>query len=181
MTTSIKTCRECGETKPLSDYYKHTQMADGHLNKCKTCVKARVKTHRYDNLDRIRSYDRNRPNKEVRVQLCKERRIAKKQEDPEKFNSIERERTRKFRQANRDKYDAHRAVANALKHGKLIKPNKCSKCPATENIQGHHWSYLEEHWLDVEWLCVKCHAEEHTRLNKLKRKQKSNRFNKEEI
>ena len=34
-----KTCFKCNTEKPLSDYYKHTKMGDGHLGKCKECTK----------------------------------------------------------------------------------------------------------------------------------------------
>lgn len=34
----VKRCFCCGIEKDLNDFYKHKQMADGHLNKCKKCV-----------------------------------------------------------------------------------------------------------------------------------------------
>lgn len=44
--SSSKTCRICGQTKPLDQFYKMAGMRDGHRNECKSCNLA-AKRRRY--------------------------------------------------------------------------------------------------------------------------------------
>ena len=69
----------------------------------------------------------------------------------------------------RDQGLAHAAVSRVVKSGKLIKPNTCSKCGESfpkRLIEGHHHlGYSKENWLDVMWLCPKCHDKDDKRIS----------------
>lgn len=56
------------------------------------------------------------------------------------------------------KVAAHSAVDTAKDSGALT-PQPCERCGATEDIHAHHADYSKP--LEVEWLCRRCHKQEH--------------------
>lgn len=128
-----KECFKCGKTKPLVDFYKHKDMADGHLNKCKDCGKSDVRSNRQKNVEYYRDYDRNRGSRQGKEYLSS------------------------YRERYPNKYKAHSTVSNAVRDGKLTK-NPCEKC-GEEPVHGHHDDYLKP--LEVRWLCPVCHKAWH--------------------
>lgn len=146
-----KRCKDCGEEKPLEGFYAHSRMADGFLNKCKECVKARVAKHRSENLDQIRSYDRSRGTQEHRIAARKA--YAKTDSGKE----AHRKGNRKWSSQNKHKRRAHLYVARALMAGKL-KRQACYVC-GDEVTEAHHEDYSKP--LDVLWLCDGHHKEIH--------------------
>lgn len=136
MSDAVKGCTECGRELPLADFYAHKAMRDGHLSKCKDCVKARVRRYRQDNLDRVREYDRQRSSLPHRV--------AKRKEI---MNSQPPERQK-----------ARYAVSNAVRDGRLQK-RPCAFCGSEKDLEAHHHDYTKP--LDVTWLCTACHRKFH--------------------
>ena len=131
-----KECFKCGETKPLACFYKHKQMADGHLNKCKDCNKKDVRENRKRNIDYYREYDRARGARQTS------------------------EYHRSYRNEFPMKYAAHNWVSNAVRDGRLKKPSKCEECGHDNNrIHGHHDDYGKP--MIVRWLCPACHKAWH--------------------
>jgi hypothetical protein len=60
VSASIKACFKCGATRPLTEFYRHPQMADGHLNKCVECTRTDVRENRKARVNYYREYDRQR-------------------------------------------------------------------------------------------------------------------------
>lgn len=136
----MKTCFKCNVEKELKEFYKHSQMKDGHLNKCKKCTKKDVKVNYDKNIDYYRSYEKT------------EKRILSKRKRAKGY-------TKKYKEKNPKKRQAHIIVGNSIRSGALIRPNICSECERTQNIQAHHDDYNKP--LEVRWLCSRCHIKWH--------------------
>lgn len=156
-----KVCFKCGgDPQPLSNFYKHAGMADGHLNKCKKCTQKDVKKRYYDKPEQIREYERKRHQTDHRKEyIAKHRPVYKQTKD---FKESVKKSHRKYRKENPDKYKAHTTLNNAVRDGRLDK-EPCGIC-GDINSQAHHEDYSKP--LDVIWLCDKHHKEKHKQLKK---------------
>lgn len=146
----MKTCFKCNTLKPLSEFYVHRQMADGHLGKCKSCTKADT-AHRAEMLsqDPVWAWKEAERN---RAKAKRQRESGRLKYDPiTKSASI-----RRYRQRFPEKHAAHNAVANAIRTG-AIKREPCCKCG--RKAHAHHDHYSKP--LDVMWLCPEHHALRH--------------------
>ena len=57
---AFKKCFKCGLSKKLNDFYKHPQMTDGRVNKCKECNKKDVRSNFKKNKEHYKQYDMKR-------------------------------------------------------------------------------------------------------------------------
>ena len=61
---------------------------------------------------------------------------------------------------------ARRAVQTLVKRGLLVR-FPCKECNSEIKTEGHHYlGYAKENWLNIVWLCPRCHYDEHERLRK---------------
>jgi hypothetical protein len=135
----MKNCFKCQQNKPLEQFYKHPQMSDGHLNKCKSCTKEDVS----------KNY---RERKEYYVEFYRER-----EHRPERKKQRADHR-RQYRKRYPEKKRAHAAVNNAIRDKRLFR-QPCEVCGTTKGVEGHHEDYNQP--LKVRWLCFADHRAEH--------------------
>lgn len=136
----MKTCFKCRCAKPLDQFYKHAQMGDGHLNKCKDCTKNDVKKHRQDNWQAVRDYDRLRASQPHRVAKAKEIQARWKAEHPERRH-------------------AQSLLGSAVRCGRVTPWPVCAVPACSDKPQAHHPDYSRP--LDVVWLCDAHHKQAH--------------------
>ena len=55
---------------------------------------------------------------------------------------------------------AHRMVHQALRSGKIERPNRCDDCGLERRVEAHHEDYSRPLW--VKWLCRSCHRRRHS-------------------
>lgn len=149
-------CKFCKEYKEESEFYVSNK------NKCKQCIKKAVNQRRIREIDKIREYDRNRPNAKERVAQNKERINRYKTENPDKHKKYN-EQKRNWSKKNKHKRNAHLKVSRALYNGIIKRPDTCDECNQLKKIEAHHEDYKKP--LEVMWLCIECHNKRHIEIN----------------
>lgn len=153
----MKKCRICGVDKDKEDYYKHPSMKGGRDSICKECVKDRVKKNRDEKSEYYKAYDAWRFQNQPQVK----QRHKRYQSTPEGRDAMRKAREL-WMSANPEKRAAHVLLGNAVRDGRVEKPKFCTRCGEfypSRKIHAHHHDYTKP--LDVTWLCVYCHVEEH--------------------
>lgn len=179
----MKICVLCNESKNLEFF---TTKSGNVTTRCKPCLSMLQAEWRKKNPEKMkkikqREYQKNKDQCDKRnkewVQKNKEGSRAIKAKYREKNRQLLREKgseyikrnledraeyLRKKRKIEPEKYNARNIVNYAVKSGKLEKSTTCSVCQSEGRIEGHHPDYSKP--LEVVWLCVICHREEHKRL-----------------
>ena len=138
---SSKTCFKCNILKPITEFYVHPTMGDGHLGKCKECTKKDAHSTRLRRINYYREYDRKRATLPERAKAMAA--IIKA-----------------WRHQDKRRIAAHNAVARAISAGHLIR-QPCERCGSFQSL-AHHENYDRK--LDVVWLCQRCHKQRHKEI-----------------
>jgi len=132
----MKVCFKCGIEKPLTEFYAHPRMADGHVNKCKICNKKDIKGN----------YEENVKNPDY---ITKERKRGRN-----KYRRL-------YVGTGKAKpKDVAKWLSKFPEKGKALNMSSTLKKPF-DGAEKHHWSYNEEHYKDVIWLTKKHHMKAH--------------------
>lgn len=82
----------------------------------------------------------------------------------EKGRAAERAADARRRARDPIKISARKAVNKAKRRGKITPSPACESCGSVASLEGHHWNgYDRANRLNVRWLCVPCHKQEHER------------------
>ena len=130
-----KICFKCGQSKPLDDFYKHAQMGDGHLNKCKECNKKDVK----DN------YEKNILDPAF---IKKERKRGRN-----KYHRLYEGTGKGNAKVNSDYFKRYPE--------KKIAHMRAQRMELPTGFEKHHFSYQPEHWFEVIFLTKQHHMKAH--------------------
>jgi hypothetical protein len=138
---NTKICFKCNIDKPLSEYYVHPQMGDGHLNKCKDCTKKDTQ---------------NRTNI-----LMKSPEFVQSEKDRGRLKYHRLGYVNKYKPTKESKKEIMRRYYEKYPEKKIAGIVSQRIFPRIKGNNMHHWSYNKEHLKDVIELSVKDHNTAH--------------------
>ena len=139
----MKKCFKCGVIKGRGEFYKHPQMGDGLLGKCKGCTKKDSNERRLLKL-------------QDPIWANKERKRQREKEERRRNAGL----VKKYKKAKATQPKANIALTKAVRDG-VIKREPCAVCGKVK-AEAHHEDYSKH--LDVAWLCSRHHADRHIYL-----------------
>jgi hypothetical protein len=132
-----KKCFKCNEDKPMSEFYKHKAMGDGHLNKCKQCTK----------LDSAATLKKN-TSTEAGLELERAR-------HRDKYHRLG------YKDKHKPSSISKKEIMERYKSKYPEKKKSRLKSNIKKGFEGHHWSYNDNHLKDVIHLTTKDHNKAH--------------------
>ena len=148
----VKTCKRCGEEKPLSEFYKAPINRDGFRGKCKTCWGADTKRWKADNHNRVVSVRRANRNRARDNLLQAEYRRKRREAGKTRAHWERLKADPEFCKAHK----ARRKLHYAIQKGRVAR-GPCEVCGAF--AEAHHVDYDKPY--EVQWLCRLHHARRH--------------------
>lgn len=167
-------CTGCGLNKNADEYSMILNRRKERVRskRCKECVREYKRRHYAENRDKY--LEKSRKQYWSDVEYWSEYNKRYREENREKIAAQVREHMscEKVRERTNARYRRYRKdpefrrrekargmLNKRIQSGKIIKPDECSQCGKTGNIEGHHPDYDKPP--EVIWVCKKCHEDIH--------------------
>ena len=145
-----KVCSRCKQVRSLADYYADKRATDGRRPECKPCFLKLRAEYRATHPEQKKQTDAI-----YRARQSVEKKRQYGRNHYYKHQEAYAERRKQRRRLHPEKSYACNVVLNAIKRGRLVRPDKCQQCGATAAIEASHSDYRFP--MKIQWLCVKCH------------------------
>ena len=152
-----KRCSRCKKIKPVEEFRWRSdrEQYDAY---CRPCNKEYLRKYWQENKSRLKEYHKEK--RQTEEHKVKNKVYQRRYYQSEK--GIESSAKARAKARANGKWQARVELRKAWLRGDIKRPSACKQCERKCIPEGHHYlGYRKEHWLDVQWLCIRCHRALH--------------------